>query len=291
MKITYCVLALAGLVTASGAWAKDKEKSWTVEGSTLAISSPCAKVVTIEPSSTLVGKVEVNASAERQSEIDQLQVSGGPVASIEAKDRRCKSGWPHFTFGFFHFGLTTDSSLEVTVTVPAGMAIDIRENNNTDYAIGAVAGTLHLDLSGSGDVEADEAKDLVVHLSGSGSAQLDKVSGKLEGNLSGSGDLSIGRAEVSTADLSVSGSGDVSVDEGVFFTVTAHLSGSGSLSLGEGKVGALTVSSSGNSDVQVDATVTDADLSASGSGDISLREVTGQMKQSKHGSGSITIGK
>ena len=285
------VVAAVALTWGSGKKTeKQTDKSWTVDGGALSIVTPCAKTVSIEPSPDLTGKVEVSATG-RRSEIDRLDVAGGATAAIGARDGKCKEGGgPHLSFTLFRLGVDTGPSLAITVKVPAGTAIDIKEGKSTDYDIGAVGGVLTLDLSGNGNVSAAEVKDPVLHLSGSGDAQLDKVSGTLDGRLTGSGDLSIGRADVSVADVASSGSGDISVDDGDFTAVTARLTGSGDLSLGEGKIGSLTVGASGSGGAQVDAVVGDADLSASGSGDIEVHEVTGQMKQAHHGSASIKIG-
>jgi hypothetical protein len=262
-----------------------------VDGTALAVASPCAKQVTIEPAATLSGKVEVTATAERQAEIDQLDIAGGATASIGVRGRDCNgAGW-RLSFGLFRSGIENGPTLMIAVKVPAGMAIDIKETRSTDYQVGAVGGTLRLDLSGSGDVSAEEAKDLVAKLSGSGDARLERVQGSLEARLSGSGNLSVGRADVSDAALTLSGSGNASVEEGDFSQVAARLSGSGDLSLGDGKIGTLTLVSSGSADAGIDARVTDADLSVTGSSDVRIREVTGRIKQSRHGSGSIEIGR
>ena len=293
MKTSHVMLICIGVAAVALMWdhrAKSTEKNWTVDGGALAIATPCAKTVTIEPSADLSGKIEVSARAKHRSEIDQLDIAGGTTASIGAREHGCKGGGPHISFSLFNLGLTTGPSLEIAVKVPAGTAIDIKEAKSTDYQIGAVGGALTLDLSGSGDVSAEDAKDPVVHLSGGGSAQLDQASGRLEGRLSGSGDLSIGHADLASADLATSGSGDISADSGDFTALTVHMSGSGDLSLGEGKIGSLTLASSGSGSAEIEAVVGDADLSASGSSDIDLHEVTGQVKQSRRGSGEIKIG-
>jgi hypothetical protein len=295
MKTSHVMLICLGVAAVALTWgrggsAKSTEKSWMVDGASLAIASPCAKSVSIEPSSTLSNQIEVRATARRQEEVDQLEVAGGETASIGAHGRQCKGGGPHLSFSLFRLGIDTGPSLEVTVKVPAGMAIDIKESKSTDYDIGAVGGILTLDLSGSGDVSAADAKDPVVRLSGSGDAEFEKVSGKLEGRLSGSGDLSITRADVTSGELAASGSGDVAVEDGDFAMLNVRLSGSSSVTLGDGKIGSLTLISSGSSEVRVGAVVADADLSASGSSDIALHEVTGQVKQAHHGSASIKVG-
>jgi hypothetical protein len=292
MKTSHVMLVCLGVAAVALTWGggKTREKSWTIDGASLAIVSPCAKTVTIEPSSDLAGKIEIAATAKRQSELDQLDITGGAIAAIGLQGGHCKGKGPHISFSFLRLGIESGPSLAITVKVPAGMAIDIKESKSTEYDIGAIGGALALDLSGTGDVSVDDAKDPVMHLSGSGDVQLDRVSGKLEGRLSGSGDLSIAHAEVSDADLANSGSGDLSVDEGDFASLAIRLSGSGDASVGEGKIGLLTVISSGSGDAQIDAVAADADLSAGGSSDIAVHSVTGQLKQVRHGSATIKIG-
>src|ERR1700761_127607 len=169
MKSIIWGTVLAGLAS-SGAMAA--EKSWTVDGAALSISSPCAKHVTIEPSEE-AGKVEVKATG-RQKEIDRLEISGGATAGIGIRQKSCPSNF-HFDFGFLKWGISTDATLELTVRVPAGAAIEIKEANSGAYAIGEVGGALSVDLSGSGDVDAESVK------------------GRLDGRLSGSGNLSVSR--------------------------------------------------------------------------------------------------
>jgi hypothetical protein len=292
MKTSHVMLVCLGVAAIALTWGdgKAREKTWTVDGDSLALASPCAKTVTIEPSSDLAGKVEIAATAKRQSELDQLDIAGGAIAAIAVQGGQCRGKGPHLSFSFLRLGIESGPSLAITVKVPAGMAIDIKESKSTEYDIGAVGGRLALDLSGNGDVSVEDAKDPVVRLSGSGDVQFDRVSGKLAGRLSGSGDLSIERAEISDADLAISGSGDFSVDGGDFAALAIRLSGSGDASVGEGKIGSLTVVSSGSGDVQIDAVVADADLSAGGSSDVAVHEVTGQIKQVRHGSATIKIG-
>jgi len=292
MKTSHVMLVCLGVAAVALTWGGDKtrEKNWAIDGASLAIASPCAKTVTIEPSSDLAGKVEIAATAKRQSEIDQLDIAGGAIAAIGVRGGHCKGGGLHIALGLFKLGIDSGPSLAITVKVPAGMAIDIKESKSTEYEIGAIGGQLALDLSGSGDVSVEDAKDPVVRLSGSGDVQFDRVSGKLAGRLSGSGDLSIERAEISDADLAISGSGDFSVDGGDFAALAIRLSGSGDASVGEGKIGSLTLVSSGSGDAHIEAVVADADLSAGGSSDVAVHEVTGQIKQVRHGSATIKIG-
>jgi len=319
------LLAVAGALAASGAVAA--ERTWTVQGTELRITSPCAKTISIEPASGLAGQVQVEATSAHPEEIDQLAVSGGSVASISKTGQNCWNPAPHVEIGNVHIGVSSDPTLALTVRVPAGMALAIKEGGIGEYHIGAVGGSLHLDLTGSGSVDAEEAKDFNLSISGSGDARLGSVGGRLDGRISGSGSLTVAKAVLSSTDLKITGSGDVTIDEGTLgaLTLAVHgsgdvkgpaatgvhyegtgsgklflrsvsaasvsvkVSGNGDVSLGDGTIGTLTVLSSGSSDIRVAASVTDADLTVRGSGDVTVDRVTGQLNRVEKGSGTIKI--
>ena len=268
MKLVMGMLAAAGLAAATGALAA--EKDWTVDGTALSVTTPCAKTVSIEPATSLSGKIEISASAQHQEEIDQLAISGGSRASIGSKERHCKGNGPHLSFGGANIGITTGSTLELIVKVPTGAALEIKESGSADYRIGAVDGPLKAELHGSGDIDAEKVRDVVVHQTGSGDARFDTITGNIEGKITGSGDFEVAHADSPAAVYSLTGSGNVEIEEG--------------------KIGSLSVTISGSSDVSVRASVTDADLTLRGSGDVALREVTGHVQQTVHGSGRIDIG-
>jgi hypothetical protein len=319
------VLTTAMLLAGTGAAAADRH--WTVEGGELHITTPCAKDVTIEPSAGLNGRIEVDAHADHQQEVDQLNVSGGSVATL-ARKASCWLPGPNLQIGDSHIGLAGNPTMTVTVTVPQGIAIAIKEGGRSDYRIGAVGGALRLDLQGSGSVEAETATELSFSLTGSGDARIDQVGGHIDGKISGSGDLAVSNATAASTSLTVSGSGDARIDRGEIGAVKVALQGSGNFSgpdagdvtlessgsgsfslrsvkaasislrvggngdvkLGDGTIGSLVVISSGSADVGIEAIATDADLSLRGSGDIEVRRVAGKLSRSEHGSGRITIG-
>lgn len=268
MKVLMGMLAAAaGMAAATGALAA--EKSWTVDGAALAVTTPCARNVSIEPSSALSGKIEIDASAEHQAEIDQLAVQSLSRVSISSSEKRCKGNGPHISVGGVNVGITTGPTLELIVRVPAGTPIEIKESDSADYRVGAVDGPLKVELQGSGDIDAERVKDLHVQLTGSGDAQFDTVAGRIDGRTTGSGEFRVVRADSPAADFTLTGSGGVTIEGG--------------------KIGALTISVTGSSDVAIDAGVADADLILRGSGDVALRNVTGQVRQTVKGSGQVEI--
>ena len=186
-------LTTAVLVAATGAAAA--EHNWTVDGSELRVTTPCARHVTIEPSSSLKGKIEVEARADHQEEIDQLRITGGSVATVTRKEDSCWMPGPNLQVGKVHIGVSHEPTLEMTVKVPQAINIAIKEGASGDYHIGAVDGTLRLELHGSGSVEAETAKELSLSLTGSGDAHIEQVAGRIEGKISGSGDLEIAKRE------------------------------------------------------------------------------------------------
>lgn len=326
IKLFRRILTTAVLLAATGSVAA--ERNWTADGTELRVASPCAKRITIEPSASLQGKIEVSGHADHQQEIDQVTVTGGSTATITRKDDSCWTPGNNIRVGNVHIGISERPTLELTVKVPQAINISIREGASGDYRIGAVDGTLKLDLHGSGSVEAENAKELTLALTGSGDAHIDQVAGRIEGKISGSGDLDIAKATVASTSLTITGSGGAEIRNGDIGAVTVYLHGSGKFSgpaatgdlkvessgsssfslhsvtaanayarvsgngdidLGDGTIGSLVVSSTGSADVRIDAVVTDADLSEHGSGDMELRKVTGKLSRSEHGSGKIRV--
>lgn len=320
------LLTTALLVAATGSVAA--ERDWTVQGGELRVDTPCAKSVSIEPSSSLKGQITVEARADHQEEIENLSVAGGATALVSRAHEGCWMPGPNMQIGNLHIGVSERDTLEITIKVPQGIAIAVKEGGSGDYRIGDVGGTLRLDLHGSGSVDAESAKDLALTVSGSGDAHVATVSGKLDGKISGSGSLAVQKAMLSSTTLTITGSGDARVDEGDLGALTLVLhgsgdfsgpaagsvkyessgsatlalrsvkaasvslkvSGNGDVSINDGAIESLLISSTGSADLRVDAEVKDADVTVRGSGDVKLRKVSGNLLRNEHGSGHITVG-
>jgi hypothetical protein len=319
------LMTTAFLLAATGSVAA--ERNWTVQGADLRVTTACAKSVSIEPSSSLKGQITVEARADHQEEIDNLNVSGGSTAVIGRNHESCWMPGPNMQIGSVHIGVSEPETLELTVKVPQGIAIAVKEGGSAEYRIGDVGGPLRLELHGSGSVEAESAKELNLAISGSGDAHIVSLTGKLDGKISGSGSLQVQKAVLSSTDLTINGSGDAQIDEGDLgnLTLTLHgsgdfsgpaagnvkyessgsatlklrsvkaataslkVSGNGDVAIEGGSIGSLVISSTGSADLKVYADVTDGDVTVRGSGDVKLHKVSGNLARSERGSGHISV--
>jgi hypothetical protein len=228
----------------------------TLDGSRLEIRMNCAKLVTIDPEPGLQGKIEIEATAAAQAELDPLVFTEGAAARVERKGE-CQ----------FH---DRQPSLTIAIKVPAATPIDLRDEGSGDFRIGAVGAALKIVVEGSGNVEAASGTDLELHVAGSGDVDLDRLDGPGKIEIHGSGNVRIGNGTIPSLAIAVHGSGDVKLDGG--------------------EVGTLAASASGSGDIQIDGTVKDATLAVAGSGDIDVAKATGAVQSQKSGSGSNHIG-
>lgn len=304
LQILLGLVLFGGMVTSLSAQAA--ERSWALDGQSLKIDTPCAKNVTIQPGAA-AGKIKIQAEADHGEEIAQLSVTGGTVAKIGKNQDGCWSNH-NISIGGVRIGGSSNPTLMLTLTVPDGISIEIREHGSADYQLGAVGGPLALDLGGSGDVSAATVTDLSLKISGSGNAEIADLTGRLIGVMSGSGNLTVTRAVVSQSNLAQSGSGNVSADHfqgplqvkmsgsgnlniGMIDSanVALQLSGSSDITINEGKITNLALSASGSSDVTIDAAIRDASINLAGSSEVHIPEVSGHLAQSNSGSSHIEI--
>ncbi len=293
------------------------EKSWSLSGSTLAISTPCAKQVEIVPSSRSA-EISVSAVAEHPEEIDALSVSSsGNGVSVTKQGNRCPLSQSR-----------KRETLRLTITLPSGSDLSVREGGSGEYRITVPVNRLDLRLSGSGGLSAEqvagrldaslsgsgggqvarmEGGDAIIRASGSGGMLVGGRIGNLQVDLSGSGGVEVGAA--GAAILETSGSGGIrtqSVNGPLSFEATGsgglklgmisadnvkiRTSGDGGVSIRDGRVGSLQVSATGSADARLDIVADRAELSTSGSGDIQVRQVTGNVSQRHSGSGKVRVG-
>ncbi len=265
-KSPLIALALLGASFSTALAAGAAEKSWTVSGQSLSVQSPCARTVSIEPSSDLTDKVEVKADAKNAEEIDLLSVTDGSVATIKINASRCFQTGPHISVGSGAVGVVAGPTLALKIRVPAGFGIAVQEGGSGNYVIGDVGGNLALQSSGSGNVIAKSAKDLTVALTGSGDAAIEQVDGALDSKQSGSGNLKIVRLNAAKTNLVKNGSGDLNVAQGQAGILSARLGGSGNVILPD---------------------VGESEFDQNGSGDIRVRKLEGKSSLRLHGSGKF----
>lgn len=232
----------------------------TLDGTSLAIDVACVDTVDIQPQADLAGKVMVEATSSDPDDLKDFVFTGGAAASVTR---------PHHMVCLKITDITR--KITVSIKVPAGTAIDIKNGGSTDYAIGAVGGSLRARLAGSGDMTAEGVSDLALDIAGSSDARFVQLSGPADISIAGSGDVRIANATVPSMKIDVRGSGNVSVEQG--------------------QIGSLSASVAGSGDLRIRANVQDAALSTVGSGDIDVAKVAGTLSSSKAGSGSIRIGR
>ena len=230
--------------------------SRTLSGKRLDLRLSCVKSVDIQPSDSLQGKIQVEASADRQDELTPLSFTEGETAGIERKGN-CS-------------GLFERPTLTISIKVPSATPIALDAGGSGSYRIGPVGAALKIGLSGSGDLEAANSTDLDLRLSGSGSLRLQRLDGPGRIEVYGSGAATLDAVAMPSLSVTVHGSGDIKVGPGDIGTLDASLTGSGML--------------------RVAGTVKDATLSTTGSGMIDIAKATGAVHQHKTGSGRITVG-
>jgi hypothetical protein len=246
---------IAGLLAATQSEAASESK--TIDGKQLELRTNCVKKVEIEPQADLAGRISIEATADSSEELTPLAFISGDTARIERKGN-CESG------------IFKKPTLVLTVKVPAGMPLDIRDGGSGDYAIGSVGGPLKARLAGSGNLTGGDFTSVDLEVSGSSDVKFDKITGP--------------------TGLSIHGSGNVKIGTGTIPSLTVSIAGSGDVEMGAGEIGSLAVSISGSGDVRLHATAQTASLMSSGSGKIAISKVTGSISQRSSGSGEIRVG-
>jgi len=252
LAATLTVLSLVSL------GARAETVSRTLDGQALSIELVCVDQVEILPQPGLAGQVTVKATSSGAGELADFVFAGGDTASVTRQRRSCTSS------------VADRPKTALSIRVPAGMPIDIRNGGATDYTIGAVGGPLHARLAGAGNIAIEAVSDLDLTIAGSSEARIGQVGGGADIQISGRAEVRIARGEISKFKVEVNGSGRVSLEQG--------------------RVGTLTASIAGSGHVRVDTAVQDATLSSIGSGTIEVAKVTGTLSTSKVGSGSIITG-
>jgi hypothetical protein len=300
---------------------------WELMSESLAVSTTCAREVTITEGPGASIRIRAHAAVEK--ELERLEAQAGETATLGIGNRRCYSR-P------FHWNPT----LRIEIEVPEGISLSIEEGGATRHRVSGSLGHLVIASRGSGDVEIAEAGSAVLRLSASGSVRIDRVHGAANAELGGSGDVTIrslgGPARiVSTAsgavsigcdpagrsgacipgpetigDLEIlgrasgtvvvgraqgrvrvetSGSGDVLIGTIVSPDTALVARGSGALLVGPGTIDHLRLAAHGSGDIKVEAMVGEADALLSASGSIHLMSLAGELRETRSGSGSVNV--
>jgi hypothetical protein len=285
-----CLTAAALAVLAWQATAHAASHRWLLPGDALTVATPCAKTVSIVPSTTLHGEIRITAEHAAAQELAGLTAAGGTQVTLTGRGTQCDAAGNCVTHGDAcpggWFLLGHGRRMVIDITVPAGTAVTIDEAGATDYRIGTI-GALHATLAGAGSLSVDNAAALAATLSGSGDLFASKLSGTLLATLAGSGELAIERADTSRAKLTLTGTGDAMVTVGSLGAVTAVLAGGGDFTGPDARSLQLSSTGTGNARLHdVDGPVHAALL---GGGDLSLGRVTGDVTTERGGPGDLAI--
>ena len=146
--------------------------------------------------------------------------------------------------------LSGERRLKVIASSPSLDEVDIKGSADV-YLKGTIKGVdLTLNITGSGDIEAENLQytNLSAYIKGSGDIDVKNVKGTtVKTIVSGSGDVKM-KGSTQTAMLTVNGSGDISADKLTATNVVATVSGSGDISCYASKQ--LDAKASGSGDIE-----------------------------------------
>ncbi len=150
----------------------------------------------------------------------------------------------------------------------ASSTLEFSQGGCGNWTLGDVGGKSEINIGGSGDVTAGNARDLNVNIGGSGNYRGASAE-DLEANIGGNGDISLARIN-GTAEVNIGGSGNVIVTDGQMPRLEVNVAGSG--------------------DVRFGGEAKDVEVNIVGSGDVRIKKVTGKVSRSIMGSGNVVIG-
>ena len=229
-------------------------------GSSLAIASPCARSVTIQPDPALTDRVVIDATAEHPEETAELVLDNGGNLRLHGPRNTC---WEPASESDF------DPTMTIAIRVPAAMALTIDESGGAEYTLGDLHGPLTLDISGGVKLRAGSAGALTLDLSGGADIGVGRLDGTAKGELSGGGSVRIGQAALQDLTIELSGGGDVHI--------------------GSGQISRATIAISGSASVQIGAVVGDATVDLSGVGSVRFAKVTGRLNKTVDGIGTVSV--
>ena len=130
---------------------------------------------------------------------------------------------------YFSRNIRDLDGMKIVVTAPAWDDFDLSGSGKIKILDAIEGDELRLDISGSGDIIADDAvfNKTYFKVSGSGDLELAGSADMLDGRISGSGNVDCLDFPVKSAYLKVSGSGNMTVN--VLETLDAEVSGSGDI--------------------------------------------------------------
>ncbi len=256
------LLALSLCMMACSANAADR--AWTLPGAAFRISAPCAALVTITPARAASNSVSVAAHAAHLEELARLVFEPADAGTSLHPVVPGSSCWQPAA------ALSWTPTLTVVVEVPPGAALSIDDAGQAAYRIGAVGGSLAVDLTGHSTLEDASATATSLDLSGATRLTLHHVAGRVT--------------------VDAAGDSGVMVDEIEAPTLSLDLSGLYHVAIGTGAIGALSVDASGAGDVAIGGTTGSAKVSLSGDAHVRIATLTGPIERDVSGVATVETG-
>lgn len=240
-------------------------------------------------------RIQVSGAKRRVADLRVRQ--SGDRLIVEGEDNDDVWDWRNwFNFSAPH---RDDKSLEVHIVAPKGADVEVRDMmgdaviGDTDgvlsfealasnatigrtkeahvsmdgsgkIALGDVAGDLHLEIAGSGNVKAASAQTVHADVAGSGSGMLGPIRGGLHLDIAGSGDFNAARVD-GPVHVGIVGAGSVNIPQGTADPLHVDIMGAGNFIFGGQAV--------------------DPHISALGSGRVKIRSYRGKM----HSDGMVDV--
>jgi hypothetical protein len=240
--------------------------------------------------------VQVSGAKRRVDETTVSQEDG--TLSVEGGYSHTVWDWRHW----FDFSDDNRGSLSVRLAVPKGTNVDVDDlvgdakigdtmapihfsAVSTNSTIGRV-GEAHISLAGSGRITVgDVAGDLHAESAGAGQIKTGSVR-SVHADLAGSGGLEVGQMN-GGLNLDIAGSGDFKAAR-VNGPVHADILGSGSVDIASGEANPLHLSIAGSGNFSFGGTAVDPHIDAVGSGNVHLHAYRGDLANS--GMASVKVG-
>lgn len=228
--------------------------------------------------------------------LDRLAVdTRGGVLRI--KDAPSGQVWDWRNWFDFHKSGDNRKNLYVHLVIPRGLPVRV-DGLVGGANIGNTYGPLTLSVAGDSDAKIGSVASAELSTAGSGKITAGDIAGSLHAETAGSGQIHTGNAGAVHAEIA--GSGSISVAEintqlhveiagsGDFRSVSAHgpvhveISGSGSANIAGGVADPLHVEIMGSGDVSFGGVAVDPHLETMGSGRVRLKSYRGTLRKEGH---------
>lgn len=248
------------------------------------------------------GPVQVEVSGV-QWKVDRLSIeTHGDVLRVKDKPEGKVWDW-HNWLNFNNKNSETGKKINVRIVVPRGLAVRVKGIIGP-ASIGDTYGPLTFDASGSSESRIGSVANADVSSAGSGKIFVGNVAGSLHAEVAGSGNIRTGNAGSLHAEIAgsgsiavgsvatqshveIAGSGDVNI-AAVHGGTHVEIAGSGSTNIANGVADPFHVEIMGSGDVTFGGMAVNPYVEAMGSGRVKLKAYSGTLR--KEGQAVVNVG-